>query len=329
MPIVVNTNTQSVFAQRALNKNTMGLQKNIEQLSTGFRINRAADDAAGLSITEKMTSKIRGIDQAQRNIGDGIALIQTTESALGVVQDNLQRVRELTVQALNETNSLDERNAIQREINARVEVIESIGASSNFNGVQLIATATGGTTSNIRLQTGPDDPDRFTIAIDAAAGVRDQGIVIDMDLADGAVGNEADGTLTQDSNIAVGHIWVVGAKASNGGVKSYLGGEGGNHTAGYNDGAVAATILADIDNMINNASRMRSQLGAYQNALESRQDYLGSYSENLQGARSRIKDADVAKISSEFVKNQILQQSSSGMLSQANQSAQIALNLLP
>ena len=99
--LFVNTNVQSVFAQRALSKNTMGLQRSIEKLSTGFRINRAADDAAGLSISEKLTSQIRGLEKAEQNIGDGISAVQTAEGALTIVQDNVQRIRELLVQGLN------------------------------------------------------------------------------------------------------------------------------------------------------------------------------------------------------------------------------------
>ena len=102
--LVVNTNTQSIFAQRALRTNTAGLQRNIEHLSTGYRINRAADDAAGLSIASKLTTTVRGLDKAKQNAGDGISLLQTTEGGLQVIQENLQRVRELFIQAINGTN---------------------------------------------------------------------------------------------------------------------------------------------------------------------------------------------------------------------------------
>ena len=138
MGIYVNTNTQSVFAQRALSGNTFGLQKNIEKLSTGFRINKAADDAAGLSISEKLTSQIRGLEKAEQNIGDGISLVQTAEGALGVIQDNVQRIRELTVQAANGTNSESELAAIQREINARVTTVADIIAVTEFNNKILL-----------------------------------------------------------------------------------------------------------------------------------------------------------------------------------------------
>ncbi len=117
MALVVNTNTQSIFAQRALRSNTTGLERNIEHLSTGYRINRAADDAAGLSISNKLTTTIKGLEKAKQNAGDGISLIQTAEGGLQVIQDNLQRIRELFVQAINGTNGENEKAAIQREIN--------------------------------------------------------------------------------------------------------------------------------------------------------------------------------------------------------------------
>ena len=152
MGVIINTNTQSLFAQRSLRKNTTMVGKSIERLSTGLRINRAGDDAAGLSITQKMTTLIRGMDQAKRNIGDGMAMISTIDGALATVQDNLQRIRELSVQAYNGTNSEDELAAIQREINERVQAIDDMGNQAKFNGVNLLDGA-----QDITLQIGAED----------------------------------------------------------------------------------------------------------------------------------------------------------------------------
>ncbi|MBT6843588.1 MAG: flagellin FliC, partial [Candidatus Melainabacteria bacterium] len=124
--ISINTNTQSLFAQRALGNNTFDLQKSIERLSTGYRINRAGDDAAGLSIAQGLTSDIRGTQMAKRNVGDGISAIQTAEGGIAVIQDNMQRIRELVIQGINGTNSSDEADALQREINERVNTIDEI-----------------------------------------------------------------------------------------------------------------------------------------------------------------------------------------------------------
>ena len=138
MPIVVNTNTQSLFAQRALRTNTMNLERNIEHLSTGYRINRAADDAAGLSIANKLTTQVRGLEKAMQNAGDGISLIQTAEGGLGIIQENLQRIRELVVQGINGTNGESEKAAIQREINERVQIIDDIAKASGVSNPDLI-----------------------------------------------------------------------------------------------------------------------------------------------------------------------------------------------
>ena len=164
MGININTNVQSMFAQRALRMNTGEVQTSIERLSTGFRINRAGDDAAGLSISNKMTTLIRGMNQAKRNIGDGTAMISTIDSALSTVQDNLQRVRELTVQALNGTNSEDERAAIQREINERVQAIDDMGTQATFNGVNLLSG-----TQDITLQIGAEDGQTLIMKTSAGA----------------------------------------------------------------------------------------------------------------------------------------------------------------
>jgi flagellin len=300
MGIYVNTNTQSVFAQRALSGNTFGLQKNIEKLSTGFRINRASDDAAGLSISEKLTSQIRGLEKAEQNIGDGISLVQTAEGALGVIQDNVQRIRELTVQAANGTNSESELAAIQREVNARVTTIGDITTGTEFNNKTLLTGAAASATAvgNVSLQTGSDQGQTTTIDF------------TQMNTSIAAA--PAAGTISQNAvalnTLAVGSTTVQTVAAAS---------------------AATRTSLDDIDDILDNVSRMRSTLGASQNSLESKAEYLNVAKENAMSSRSRIRDVDVAKESSEMIKNQILQQSSAAMLSSANQTPQLALNLLP
>ena len=299
MPLVINTNTQSIFAQRALSKNTMELQKSTEKLSTGFRINRAADDAAGLSISEKLTAQINGLGKAEQNIGDGISLVQTAEGALSVIQDNLQRIRELSVQANNGTNGADEIDALQREVNARITTISEIAAQTSFNGTNLLAG-----TGDVTLQTGSDAGQTTTLAFSAST----TGVGIKIDVTTGT----DDGGLTEGVTNQLDSFQFTGA------------------TVASVDGTTSnAFTLTDIDNMIGNVSRMRSYLGGAQNSLESKLEFLGVAKENALSSRSRIKDVDVAKESSELLKSQILQQTASGMLSQANQSPQLALQLLP
>jgi flagellin len=301
MGIIVNTNTQSLFAQRALKSNTKMVQSSIEKLSTGFRINRAGDDAAGLFIAEKMTTLIKGMDQAQRNIGDGIAMISTIDGALGTVQDNLQRIRELTVQALNGTNGNDEKDAIQREINERITSIDNMGANATFNGVSLLRS-----TADITLQNGPSDGNTLTLQTQSAVSAS-RGFWIDHNST--SSGSLGEGAIAL-STFTIGSI----------NVKS---------VSGTTSATATTNALSRLDAMIRNVSRMRSQGGAYENSLSSSMDYLDRYSESLQSARSRVRDVDVAAESAQTSKAQILQQSAATMLTQANATPQIALNLLP
>jgi len=291
MSIVVNTNVQSIFAQRALSKNTLNLQKSVEKLSTGSKINKAADDAAGLSISEKLTSQIRGLEKAKQNAGDGISMIQTAEGALSVVHDNLQRVRELVVQSKNGTNSSAELDSIQREINERVSTIEDISGSTKYNGNALIKVASAKT-----LQIGADDGQTLSVKLDE----------IDIDVDKTSTNSLGEGAI----NLSALHV-------------------GGSIKAQDGTTSSANGSIANVDTMITNVSKMRSYLGAVQNSLESRVDYLDVAVESNSASRSRVKDVDVASESSNMLKNQILQQSAAAMLSQANSTPQMALNLLP
>ncbi len=309
MPIVVNTNTQSLFAQRALGNNTMNLQKSIEKLSTGFRINRAGDDAAGLSISEKLTAQVNGLEKAKQNAGDGISLVQTAEGALSVVQDNLQRIRELFVQATNGTNGEDEKASIQREINERITTINDIATATKFNGNALIKAG-----SDITLQTGADDSQTTSISLADGGSSANIGIEIDISFVR-ATGATEYGQLVEGTTVGFAldklSVGSSGVASQNGSVNTATSGG-----------------LAELDTVINNISRMRSYLGAVQNSLESKVQYLDVAAENAAASRSRVKDVDVAKESSVMLRNQILQQSAAAMLSQANATPQLALSLL-
>ena len=310
MSLVVNTNTQSLFAQRALRRNTQGLQANIERLSTGFRINRAADDAAGLSISNKLTTEIKGLEKAQQNAADGISLIQTAEGGLTIIQQNLQRIRELVVQGINGTNGAEEKGALQREINERIQIIDDIAQATKFNGQDLLIDPT-----DKILQTGAVNGQTTTITL-AAGNTGNVGVDIDVSYVN--VGTTADaGQLIEGATTAfsLDRIWINGADVDSYGYAT--------HTTNID------ASVTDIDQLIDNVSRMRSYLGAVQNSLESKIQYLDVAKENAESSRSRIKDVDVAKESSILVKNQILQQTASAMLSQANQTPNIALQLLP
>lgn len=299
MSIKINTNIQSLIAQRSLGQNTSALNKSLERLSTGYRINRAADDAAGLSISNKLSSQIRGLTQANKNAADGISLIQTAEGGLDVIQENLQRIRELMVQAANGISSVNELNAIQREINRRIEVIDDISQETQYNGIEVLQSS-----QNIVLQTGYGNGD--TTTIEMVGLIPNSGIFVDVYATSGF------GELSEGTSIALADLRIAGST-----VWSY-------NTVNADNGT-----LTDIDTMINNVSRMRSDLGAKQNSLESKIDFINIAHENYSAARSRIIDVDVAKESSNLIRNQILQQAAAAMLAQANTQPRIALSLLP
>lgn len=290
MSLIISTNIQSLFAQRALGRNTVSLQRSIEKLSTGSKLNRAADDAAGLSISENLNSQIRGLEKARQNAGDGISFIQTAEGSLSVVHENLQRIRELVVQAMTGTNGGAEINSIQSEINERIKSIDEIAVATKYNGNFLIK---GG--SDTDIQVGADDGQVLAIKLTQ----------VDIDINSTSVNSMGENALKLNS--------------------LHLGGT----TTALDGSSTSNASIDHVNTMISNVSRMRSYLGAIQNSLESRVEYLDVAIENSSSSRSRVRDVDVAKESSLMLKNQILQQSAAAMLSQANSTPQLALNLLP
>ena len=277
MSIIVNTNTASIFAQRSLGINTRSLEKSIERLSTGFRINRAGDDAAGLSISESLTAQIRGMYKAKQNAGDGVSMVQTAEGSLSVIHDNLQRIRELVVQSKNGSNGTTEKEAMQAEIEERVQAIKDISSATEFNGINLLNGS-----ADIKLQVGSEDNQTLTVELKT--------VKIDT----GTSGGIGTGSIKLDD------LDVTGTAS-----------------------------ISEVDTLITNVSGMRSYLGAVQNSLESRMDYLDVAIENNSSSLARVRDVDVARETSILLKNQILQKSAATMLSQANSTPKLALDLLP
>jgi len=279
MSVVVNNNVASLIAQRNLNNNTDNLVKSIERLSSGYRINHASDDAAGLSISENLRAQIRGNKQAINNVQDGINLLQIAESGLTVMNENIQRIRELSVQAANETNSTAEKNGILLEINARLEDINRIAEATKFNNISLL----DGSLSVLNLQIG--------------AGAVASTNTLDLS-----------SILTRSTTSSLGiDLTTTGATWTSDEIRIYL---------------------TSLDTALDDITSRRSQLGAYQNRLESTYENLSVMTENLESAESRIRDLDIAKETADMSKYQILQQASASVLAQANRIPQIALALL-
>ena len=273
MGLFVNTNVSSLNAQRNLFNSAQSLSTSFERLSSGFRINRAADDAAGLQITDRLTTQVQGLNQAARNANDAISLTQTAEGALGEVTNSLQRIRTLAVQSQNGINSSADRVALQKEVSALKNEISRIASDSQFADLDIL---TGGFSA--KFLVGANGGQTISVNLSRTSGFGASGLGI------------ADTTVKTT------------------------------------EGASAA--LSDISKAISTIGGVRADLGALQNRFQSTIRNLTNISENVAGARSRIKDTDFASETAELTRNQIVQQASLTVLSQANQRPQTALSLL-
>lgn len=272
MALFVNTNASSLNAQRQLLNSGNALDTAFKRLSSGFRINSAADDAAGLQISNRLTSQINGLDQGGRNANDGISLAQVAEGAMDEITNSLQRMRTLAVQAQNGTLTDDDRTALDEEVTALKAEIDRISGDTEFGGKKLLD---GSLTDNSFL-----------------------------------VGSKAGQTI--DVNI--------GASFGTGGLSI------DTLSVGTFDDASDALDL--IDDAIQTVDSQRAELGAVQNRFQATIRNLANISENVSSARARIRDTDFAKETAELTRSQILQQTSTTVLAQANQRPQAALSLL-
>ncbi|KAA3665898.1 flagellin N-terminal helical domain-containing protein [Pectobacterium carotovorum] len=286
----INTNIMSLVTQNNLNKSQSSLGTAIERLSSGLRINSAKDDAAGQAIANRMTAQVKGLTQAARNANDGISLTQTAEGNLNEINNNLQRVRELAVQAASDTNGSTDRTSIYTEMKQRLDEIDRVASSASFNGTNLLdGTASGG----INIQVGANTGANEVIKIDSGA----------------LVNAKTSGGLASGVSTAVAAI------------------SGGTGTIG-GSGGLAATIISSVDTALKAVDTARSNLGAIQNRFESTITNVNNTINNLSNARGRIQDADYAVEVSNMTKANILQQAGTSVLSQANQVPQTVLSLL-
>ncbi|UTL72218.1 flagellin Hag [Bacillus halotolerans] len=298
----INHNIAALNTLNRLGSNNSASQKNMEKLSSGLRINRAGDDAAGLAISEKMRGQIRGLEMASKNSQDGISLIQTAEGALTETHSILQRVREPVVQAGNSgTQDGTDLQAIQDEISS---LVEEIGGGANKNGISDRTEFNGK-----KLLNGDFATAKLTFQIGANAGQQ-------LDVNIGNMAANAIGAVDVDGNL------VANQAVSNIDVTKFKDNAHDAADVGFD------TQLKIVDDAINTVSTQRSKLGAVQNRLEHTINNLGASGENLTAAESRIRDVDMAKEMSEFTKNNILSQASQAMLAQANQQPQNVLQLL-
>ena len=305
MGMQIATNVGALNAYRNLSNTQNDVSKSLEKLSSGLRINRAADDAAGLAISEGLKSQVNGLNVASRNAQDGISVIQTAEGALTEVHSILQRVRDLAVQAGNDSNNPASRNAITDEATKLTAELGRIAESTNFNGISLLK---GDGTKALSFQIGADGDSSSQISVtlgdlkSALAGV--------VDLTYGvAASNGPDGVAGGGDDVAA----VAAAAAIE--VK-------------FDSAENAASAITAIDKAITAVSSQRAGLGAAQNRFESAINSLNVSAENLSAANSRIRDTDMAAEMVKYTAANILSQAGTAMLAQANQANQGVLQLL-
>jgi len=303
---VINTNSLSLLTQNNLNKSQASLGSAIERLSSGLRINSAKDDAAGQSIANRMTSSINGQTVAARNANDGISLAQTAGGALSEINNNLQRIRDLTVQAQNGSNSASDIDSIQAEVNQRMEEIKRVTEQTDFNGNKVLNTGADEEGKTYSFQVGADDTQTIGIKINSSDAWNLAGA--------GGVTNTKEMGAADEVNGTARKTEAVGFDVLKGVV-----------TGGA---AAGATPLANIDDAIKAVDAQRSSLGASQNRFESTVTNLNNAVNNLSAARSRIQDADYSTEVSNMSRAQILQQAGTAVLSRANQVPQSVLSLL-
>ncbi|MEQ3514834.1 flagellin [Pseudoalteromonas sp. BZB3] len=322
MALYVNTNVSSLNAQRQLSNSASSLDTSFQRLSSGFRINSAKDDAAGLQISNRLTGQINGLTQGTRNANDGISLAQTAEGALDETTQMFQRVRTLAQQASNGSNTDEDRLALQEEIRSLMSEVNRVAEDTTFGGQNLLDGS-----YEASFQVGADAVQTIGFSMKFVGG-----------------------TATINSIVANGGFTVSGlagvaSAVTNKGLTTLAAGVSeisGAAIAGTDDFATrfratsisvstqgnAQFVMAGMDAMIAVVDKKRAELGAVQNRFSSTIRNQTNISENLSAAQSRIRDTDFATETANLTKMQILQQASSSILSQANQRPQVALSLL-
>ena len=324
MALYVNTNVSSLNAKRMLNNSTNSLDTTYKRLASGLRINSAKDDAAGLQISNRLTSQINGLEQGNRNAQDGISLAQTAEGAMDEMTTMYQRIRTLALQSANGTNSDKDRGALQEEVNQLCAEVDRITKDTTFGGEKILTgeksagkdftlaadTKVNRASATVDFQVGADANQKISVNLGNKKNGAD-GIVgftvADLAYANGAIADTKDvtkGGYLKDNSVGTGLTFDISTAAG------------------------AQNTLANIDKYIQAVDSKRAELGAVQNRLESTIRNQSNVSENVSDARSRIRDTDFATETANMTQQSIIQQASQSILSQANQRPQLALSLL-
>jgi flagellin len=286
----INHNISSMITQGALGRVNRDMSKSLEKLSTGLRVNRASDDAAGLGVSENLRTQVRGTAQAKRNAQDGIAAINIAEGAANEISDILQRMRELAIQSSNDTLTSTERNYTNQEFKALIDEIDRIANVTNYNGMKLLAHET---VAGARFGSGSATSAGSALWVDANSSYGVDSITVTIDTLSTSTAN----------GIGVSDLQLTTQ-------------------------SLAAGSISTLDSAIDSVNTMRSNMGAFVNRLEHAINNLSISNTNQQAAESLIRDVDFASETAKFTRNQILTQSATAMLSQANMVPQSVLQLL-
>lgn len=288
--MVIYNNLPAASALRNLQGTEWGLQKSMERLSSGLRVNRAADDASGFAMSEQMRRQTRGMATAQKNALDGISLLQVADAAYSSTLDLLQRINELVLLASNSDKTLEQRDALEAEIISLLEEIDLTGISTTYNGKEIVAVGGGGSGVDnvVNFQIGPESGNEVTFTMGSLVGGGISGATLE-------AGAMLDPTALDISDA---------------------------------DGTLAKTYIDAVRDAINNVTQTVAEIGAYQNRLKMTIDRLGVVAENIKASESRIRDLDVSVEIVNFTRLQIMQQAGTAMLAQANLAPQTVLQLL-
>ena len=306
MSLVVNTNVSSLNAQRSLSASGAELKTAMERLSSGKKINSAADDAAGFAIAERMTAQIRGLNMAAKNVNDGLSMIATIENATNDITGMLHRMRELAVQGINDTNGSQDRAYLQLEVDSLMEEINRVASDTQYNGQTVLNGSLSSANGGANIQVGTDANQTVNFNVDSVD-------TVSLQLASNAQATDTPpGTHVPEDHTTAGTQFVPGASLID-----------------VSSATNASASLAKISAAIEQVAGDRASYGALQNRLEYTVSNLLNVAEYTTAARSRIEDADFAAESARLAKAQVLQQSGTAMLAQANASSQLAITLIP
>jgi len=319
---VINTNVSATLASNAIKRNDRDMTTAMERLSTGLRINSAGDDAAGLAISARMASQVKGLEQAARNANDGISMLQVAEGAVSEISNMLGRMKELAVQASSGTYSDTDREALNLEFQELMKEIARIARNTEWNGIKILqgtGTHTAASVDKLPINLQVGDGSGQTMGVDLKSWVPDA--AFDASLTTAAINANVNDVASNPKGTAYGDAVL---KVNTAGVE----GDGDDVYIDIKTADAAVDVITQLDTAITAAASERATYGAYINRLEYAQDNLMNVAQNTDASRSRIEDADYAAETSELARTQIISQASTAMLAQANQSKQSVLALL-